>query len=90
MEIQKQVTVKLKLLIWYRAIFQDYWYWRVRYEDGKLTRRLSYGEAKNLQNCFGGKLYIDYNVLKPKVEITFSEIEKLNEISEEINTQSNE
>lgn len=48
--------------IWYRAIFCDDWYWRVKYKDGKITKRLSYGEAKSLQKCFGGKIYIDYSI----------------------------
>jgi hypothetical protein len=30
--------------------------WRVIYPDGKKTRYLSYGDAKNLRKIFGGKL----------------------------------
>lgn len=55
-----------KLKIWFRAIFLDYWYWRVKYNDGRITRRLSYGEAKSLKDFFGGKLYIDYSLNKEK------------------------
>jgi len=54
--------MKRIIIIWYRAIFLDYWYWRVEYKDGKKTRKLSYGEARSLQQCFSGKIYIDYSV----------------------------
>ncbi len=55
--------MKKHLTIWYRAIFLDYWYWRVKFKDGKKSYLLSYGEAKSIQLFQGGKLYIDYETL---------------------------
>jgi len=54
--------MKRIIIIWYRAIFLDYWYWIVEYKDGKKTRKLSYGEVRSLQQCFTSKIYIDYSV----------------------------
>ena len=51
-----------KIKIFIRAVFKDYWYWRVTYPNGERTRLLSYGEASSLQNVYGGKLWIDYNI----------------------------
>jgi hypothetical protein len=56
--------MKKRLTIWYRAVFLDYWYWRVRYKDGTRSLNLSYGEAKSIQRFQGGKVYIDYKVLQ--------------------------
>ena len=36
--------------------------WRVRYDDGGITRLLSYSEAWNMVRIYGGQMFIDYNV----------------------------
>jgi len=50
------------IIVWYKAVFMNYPFWRVKYKDtGETTRLLYYGEASGLRDCFGGKLFIDYN-----------------------------
>ena len=48
------------LLIWWRANFQDWPYWRVTYKDGVRTRLLFWREANGCKETFNGKLWIDY------------------------------
>lgn len=55
--------MKKRLTIWYRAVFLDYWYWRVRHKDGTKSLYMSYGEAKSIQRFQGGKMFIEYSVL---------------------------
>lgn len=50
-----------KIRIFLRA-YNGWPYWRVTYPDGKRTHRLHWREAKGLQECFGGKLWIDYTI----------------------------
>ena len=50
------------IVIFYRAVFLDYWYWIVRYKDGKKTGLLSYSEAEAIRDIFEGKLYIDFSI----------------------------
>ena len=49
-----------KILKWIIANTSDRLVWRVKYLDGRKTRLLSYHEASNLKQIYGGKLYIDY------------------------------
>ena len=35
--------------------------WRVTYKNGETTYMLPYGEAKSLQEVFGGKLWFDWD-----------------------------
>jgi hypothetical protein len=49
-----------KIIVWFRATFQDYPFYRVTYKDGKRTHPLYYREAKGLKDVFNGKLWIDY------------------------------
>ncbi len=52
------------IIIWFRAYFLDYKYWRVTYTDnGETTRLLGYDVAYNLKEIYGGVLWIDYTVL---------------------------
>jgi len=51
-----------KILIWQRAFWLDYPYWRVTYKDGRRTQLLYWKEADGLKEVFGGKLWIDYSV----------------------------
>lgn len=51
------------LLIWYKAVWLDYPYWRVIYKDGQRTRLLYWREANGLKEVFNGKLIIDYTIL---------------------------
>ncbi len=52
-----------KIKIWFRAVVLDYPYWRVTYKDGGITRLLLLGEAVSLVFIWGGRLWIDYDVL---------------------------
>lgn len=45
---------------WYRANFQNYPYWRVTYPNGERTILLYRSKARNLQEVFGGKIWIDF------------------------------
>ena len=51
-----------KFSIWYRAVFGNWPYWRVTYENGEQTIPLPYNEAKGLKDVFGGKMWIDYSI----------------------------
>lgn len=50
----------MKVYKWFIAHLTWYPVWRVTYSDGRRTRLLGYREAKSLKQCFGGKLWIDY------------------------------
>jgi hypothetical protein len=54
--------MKKRIIIWFRAQFCDYPYWRVTYKDGRKTHRLYWREANGLKEVFGGKLWIDYSI----------------------------
>jgi hypothetical protein len=54
--------MKDKIIIWFRANFQDHPYWRVIYKDGKRTHLLYWREANGLKETFNGKLIIDYTI----------------------------
>lgn len=51
-----------KIVIWFRAVFLDYPYWRIHYKDGKKSYLLYYAEAKSVAETFNGKVKIDYTV----------------------------
>lgn len=51
----------MKLWKWWLAISTNRMVWRVTYKDGNRTHVLPYAEAKGLKDCFGGKLWIDYD-----------------------------
>lgn len=57
-------------LIWWRAVFLDYPYWRVEYEENRpdgtteQTHLLYYDEAKGLSEVYNGRKYIDYQAVK--------------------------
>ena len=51
-----------KLIIWYRAMFLDYPYWRIYYPDGERSTLLYYDEAYGVAEVYNGKLRIDYGV----------------------------
>jgi len=50
-----------KVIIWFKAHYQNYPFWRVEYKDKKKTCLLYHSEAKSLSEVFNGRLYIDYD-----------------------------
>jgi len=50
---------------WFNAKFLNYDYWRVTYPDGKTSKLVCYTEAKALTSILGGKMWIDYENVKP-------------------------
>ena len=57
--MDKIKKITKSILVYYKAIFLNYPYWRVIYPDGKRTYRLYWCEANSLKQVFGGKLIID-------------------------------
>lgn len=50
------------IIIWFRAQFLGYPYWRVTYNNvERSTRLLEKHEALVLADIFGGKVWIDYD-----------------------------
>ncbi|GAB3164608.1 hypothetical protein GCM10027291_06300 [Telluribacter humicola] len=50
-----------RFVMWFEAHFLGYPYYRVTYQDSRITRLLTYSEAKALTEIFHGKLWLDYN-----------------------------
>ena len=50
------------IIIGFRAIFLNYPYWRVEYNDGGITKLLYFSEAFDLRIQNGGQLFIDFEI----------------------------
>lgn len=50
---------------WFNARFLNQKYWRITYPNGNKSNLVSYTEARALTSLFGGRMWIDYENVKP-------------------------